>query len=184
MSALTVFEEKGFNDTRIKDITDKAGTSVGNFYNYFESKEELFEELISGFYALMIEKLQDLFTYFYEGKIPPISAIKNLFREYIKMFKAKRKIALIFLEQMGGISNKHNKMKNEILDGFSKEVEKIISNLVKAGVRNQNPMVTARAWTATTLGIFHWWIRNESEIDDEDLVDNLSGFLIRGTMAK
>jgi len=184
MSALAVFEEKGFNDTRISDITDKAETSVGNFYNYFESKDEVFEELIGGFYGLMVEKLQNLFTYFKEGKVPPYNAIKDLFRQYIKMFKAKKGIALIFLEQMGGMSRKYNDMKNEILEGFAKEVEKIISNLVKAGVHAQNPKVTARVWTSTVLGIFHWWIRYDTEIDEEDLVDNLAGFLVRGTMTE
>lgn len=100
------------------------------------------------------------------------------------MFKAKKAIALIFLEQMGGMSRKYNKMKNIILEKFAKEVEKIISNLVKSGVRAQNTKVTARVWTSTVLGIFHWWIRSDSEIDDDELVDNLTGFLVRGTMAK
>ena len=85
---------------------------------------------------------------------------------------------------MGGMSRKYNDMKNEILEGFAKEVEKIISSLVKTGVRAQNPKVTARAWTSTVLGIFHWWIRSDAEIDDEELVKNLAGFLVRGTMAK
>ena len=54
LSALTVFEEKGFNNTRIKDITERANTSVGNFYNYFNSKEEVIEVIASGLAELMV----------------------------------------------------------------------------------------------------------------------------------
>ncbi len=75
ISALSVFEEKGFNNTRIKDITKKAKTSVGNFYNYFKSKEEVFEVIISGIAELMISKFRELFVYFKEDRAPPISAV-------------------------------------------------------------------------------------------------------------
>jgi len=87
ISALSVFEEKGFNNTRIKDITERANTSVGNFYNYFNSKEDVIEVLISGLAELMISKFRELFFYFKQNRIPPISAVKNLFRGYAKMFK-------------------------------------------------------------------------------------------------
>ena len=129
ISALSVFEEKGFNNTRIKDITEKAGTSVGNFYNYFNSKEEVIEVLISGLAELMISKFRELFIYFKENRLPPISAVKNLFRGYAKMFRAKKETFLIFFEQMGGMDKKYRFKRNEILDNFTDEVEKIIIKL-------------------------------------------------------
>jgi AcrR family transcriptional regulator len=41
-----VLEDRGYNATRINDITDAAGVSVGTFYTYFDSKEELFRNLL------------------------------------------------------------------------------------------------------------------------------------------
>lgn len=182
ISALSVFEEKGFNNTRIKDITKKAGTSVGNFYNYFKSKEEIFEVIISGLAELMIGKFRELFIYFQENRIPPISAVKNLFRGYAKIFKAKKETFLIFLEQMGGINNKYRAKRNEIIDNFTDEVERIILKLIEYGARSQNPKITARVWTSTVLGVFNWWIRSDFELEEEKLIKNLTDFLVRGTM--
>ncbi len=182
ISALSVFEEKGFNNTRIKDITEKAETSVGNFYNYFKSKEEVFEVIISGLAELMISKFKELFIYFQENRIPPISAVKNLFRGYAKLFKAKKETFLIFLEQMGGINNKYRMKRNEIIDNFTNEVEKIILKLLEFGARGQNPKVTARVWTSTVLGVFNWWIRSNFELEEEELIENLTDVLVRGTM--
>ena len=184
ISALSVFEEKGFNNTRIKDITKKANTSVGNFYNYFKSKEEVFEVIISGIAELMVSKFRELFIYFKENRIPPISAVKNLFRGYARIFKAKKETFLIFFEQMGGINIKYRKKRNEIIDNFTYEVEKIIIKLLEFGARDQNPKLTARVWTSTVLGVFTWWIRSDFELEEEELVNNLTDFLSRGTMTK
>ena len=182
ISALSVFEEKGFNNTRIKDITERANTSVGNFYNYFNSKEEVIEVLISGLAELMISKFRELFIYFKQNRIPPISAVKNLFRGYAKMFKEKKESFLIFFEQLGGMEQKYRTKRNEILDDFTNEVEKIISRLIEFGARDQNPKITARVWTSTVLGVFIWWIRSDFELEEEELVENLTNVLVRGTM--
>ncbi|MFX0005908.1 MAG: TetR/AcrR family transcriptional regulator [Promethearchaeota archaeon] len=184
ISALTVFEKKGFNNTRIKDITNKANTSVGNFYNYFNSKEDVIEVLISGLAELMISKFRELFIYFRENRIPPISAVKKLFRGYAKMFKEKKETFLIFFEQMGGMDQKYRIKRNEIMDNFTQEVEKIIIKLSEYGARDQDPKISARIWTSTVLGVFIWWIRSGFELDEEELVNNLTAFLVRGTMTK
>jgi len=183
LSALSVFEEKGFNNTRIKDITKRANTSVGNFYNYFNSKEEVIEVLVSGLAELMISKFRELFIYFKQNRIPPISAVKNLFRGYAKMFKEKKESFLIFFEQMGGMEQKYRTKRDEILDNFTNEVEKIISRLIEFGARDQNPKITARVWTSTVLGVFIWWIRSDFEIEEEELIENLTDVLVKGTMS-
>jgi len=182
ISALTVFEEKGFNNTRIKDITERANTSVGNFYNYFNSKEDVIEVIISGLTELMISKFRELFFYFKQNKIPPISAVKDLFRGYAKMFKEKKDTFLIFFEQMGGMDQKYRTKRNEILDNFTNEVEKIISKLIEFGARDQNPKITARIWTSTVLGVFIWWIRSGFELEEKELIENLTDVLVKGTM--
>lgn len=41
-AAIEVFLEKGFSETTIKDIADRAGIGKGTVYEYFKSKNELF----------------------------------------------------------------------------------------------------------------------------------------------
>lgn len=43
--AATLFAERGYAETRIKDIVDAAGVAKGLFYWYFENKEALFAEV-------------------------------------------------------------------------------------------------------------------------------------------
>jgi AcrR family transcriptional regulator len=43
--AASLFAERGYAETRIKDIVDAAGVAKGLFYWYFENKEALFAEV-------------------------------------------------------------------------------------------------------------------------------------------
>ncbi len=43
--AAALFAERGYTETRIKDIVDAAGVAKGLFYWYFENKEALFAEV-------------------------------------------------------------------------------------------------------------------------------------------
>ncbi|MGN0655504.1 MAG: TetR/AcrR family transcriptional regulator [Ruminiclostridium sp.] len=44
--ALELFARKGYSDTKIGDIAKAADMSVGLMFHYFESKEQLYEELV------------------------------------------------------------------------------------------------------------------------------------------
>ncbi|NBW76927.1 MAG: TetR/AcrR family transcriptional regulator [Sphingomonadaceae bacterium] len=45
-AAAAEFGEKGFHDSSIVSITQRAGVALGSFYTYFESKEALFKALV------------------------------------------------------------------------------------------------------------------------------------------
>lgn len=54
-AALELFAEDGFENTSIKQIAKKADISKGLIYNYFDSKEQLLEELIKQVMAMIPE---------------------------------------------------------------------------------------------------------------------------------
>jgi AcrR family transcriptional regulator len=45
-AAILLFGDRGFDGTRIEDITERVDLAKGAFYNYFDSKETLLAELI------------------------------------------------------------------------------------------------------------------------------------------
>ncbi|MBS4539364.1 TetR/AcrR family transcriptional regulator [Clostridium sp. D2Q-11] len=52
------FLEKGFKNSSLRKIVKSAGTTIGNFYNYFENKETLFEELVEEEYNNFLELIE------------------------------------------------------------------------------------------------------------------------------
>ena len=47
VAAMALFVEKGFAATRTEEIAQRAGVSKGTLYLYFDSKENLFTDLIA-----------------------------------------------------------------------------------------------------------------------------------------
>src|SRR6478735_6984817 len=46
-AAAVEFGERGFHDSSIVGITQRAGVALGSFYTYFESKEAIFHALVT-----------------------------------------------------------------------------------------------------------------------------------------
>ncbi len=59
-AARALFEAKGFHATSVEDIADAAGISRAALYQYFESKEQLFVELIRGAAADLLRVIRRL----------------------------------------------------------------------------------------------------------------------------
>ncbi len=56
-AALRVFTRQGFHGTSVRDIAKEAGASIGNLYNYYGTKEEIFKSIIER-YETHMEKLR------------------------------------------------------------------------------------------------------------------------------
>ncbi len=59
-TACKLFAEKGYYNTVIPDIAKALNMSVGNIYNYFESKEELAKEIMMTVSSWVAEKLRKI----------------------------------------------------------------------------------------------------------------------------
>lgn len=45
-AAMRIFGQTGFHETKIADIATEAGVATGTLYNYFSSKEEIFQSIL------------------------------------------------------------------------------------------------------------------------------------------
>ncbi|MGF7140005.1 TetR/AcrR family transcriptional regulator [Roseimarinus sediminis] len=50
--SLTLFFQKSYKEVTMKEIVEKTGLSKGAFYHYFNSKEDLFHEIVNIFFSL------------------------------------------------------------------------------------------------------------------------------------
>ena len=113
VAAVEVFRDKGFNETHVKDITTRAGTSVGSFYNYFkEGKDEIVEEIFKQIASIFTELIANLQKY----EIPTYRNFHDMFRNYLTIVKNRPNLILFFIEQMGGINQRFLDLKNDLMN--------------------------------------------------------------------
>jgi len=56
------FGERGFSDSSIVAITQRAGVALGTFYTYFDSKESVFQALVSDMSAQVRDHVAPAFA--------------------------------------------------------------------------------------------------------------------------
>ena len=54
-AAITVFARQGFHSARVSDVAAEAGVAYGLVYHYFDSKDQMLNELFSERWALLLE---------------------------------------------------------------------------------------------------------------------------------
>ncbi len=57
-AAVRVFARQGFHSTRVADIADEADVAYGLVYHYFDSKENVLDELFRQRWSLLIEAIK------------------------------------------------------------------------------------------------------------------------------
>ncbi len=60
-AARELFIKQGFHATSMRDIAKTADASLGNLYNYYETKEAIFESIIFRYLRIIDEKLKGIF---------------------------------------------------------------------------------------------------------------------------
>jgi AcrR family transcriptional regulator len=59
-AAITVFARQGFHSCRVSDVADEAGVAYGLVYHYFDSKEEILNELFLERWQVMLDAIADI----------------------------------------------------------------------------------------------------------------------------
>jgi TetR/AcrR family transcriptional regulator, fatty acid metabolism regulator protein len=59
-AAIRVFARQGFHSCRVSDIADEAGVAYGLVYHYFNSKEQVMNELFTERWSLLLEAIAEV----------------------------------------------------------------------------------------------------------------------------
>lgn len=108
-AASSLFTRKGFNGTSTRDIAAEAGVSLGNIYNYFGTKEEIFVRLLAKYEKEYFSPEQPLIKALSATAFPDnIEDLGFASREMVEKFSAY--ILLIYVDVVEFEARHVNKM--------------------------------------------------------------------------
>jgi len=113
-TAIELMDREGFDNITIADISKKAGVSVGAFYHYFTSKNDILAEIfhkadeyfstrvLSGLKTGSVpEKIVDYFDYYAKFNVSSgVELTQQLFNPKIKFFIRKDRPMITILEDL------------------------------------------------------------------------------------
>ena len=96
-AALRVFGRMGFRDAKIADIAAEAGVATGTLYNYFSSKEDVFQSILADGRELMRAEVRE------RAKIAdPIARIRAIVRALLGFLEENGVLFAIHIQHGGG----------------------------------------------------------------------------------
>lgn len=153
-SALKLFAEQGYLQTRIEDITEAADVGKGTFFNYFPGKEQVLGALAE----LQLSKLSRAREEFIAGKTSTRKALERLLHELAE--EPSRSPALMgnLMAAMATEPSLRRRMRRNLFRG-RRMLAAILSEGQRRGDvrRNVRPRRMARAFQQSAFGAFFLW---------------------------
>ncbi|GAB90085.1 TetR/AcrR family transcriptional regulator [Gordonia rhizosphera] len=157
-AARTVFERDGFADSRLTDITAEAACSIGTFYTYFQSKEEILDAVFAQAHEDM---LHPGFPHVASDD-DPVAVLEAANRAYFEAYKRNARLRLV-LEQVTGNSREFRERRRQRSLAFAERNARQIRRLQERGLadtdldamqaaRALSGMVSRMAYQAFALG--------------------------------
>jgi len=176
-AAYTLFSEKGFEATSIRDICRASNLTTAGLYHYIQSKEELYYKVEERLY----KKFEALFKKSKDQKDPQ-KTIQKFIHDYCRLILIHKDVITIILEKAlsegKGVFARESKERKQ---KFVKNLKRMLSQVKKTGVANDEMDTTVAAFIL--IAMVNWvslWYNPRGKIKEKKLIDSLSRFFIKG----
>jgi AcrR family transcriptional regulator len=148
-SALRLFSNKGFHNVSMQDIANESEFGVGTLYNFFDSKEQLFIELMK----VSIEKIGKLLIPILDSNQQEEKKLSTYIRAHIDIVESNVEFIKLYISQYG-MSTLGNPMAKDISIELKTTLAIKLKNLIKTGTQKQifrcvHPEIVALSLRAT-----------------------------------
>ena len=149
------FGEKGFHSAAISGITYRAGVALGTFYTYYESKEEIFNDLVT----YMSQRTRRWIAERVAGAPDRMAAERLGIEAYIEFARQHKGIYRIIAEAEFVANDAYREHYDSFADAYSE-------NLKKAGDNGDIRKGDYETWTWAIMGIAVFLGMKYTEWDD------------------
>jgi len=131
-AAIPLFAKKGYENTTIDEIAEKAEFGKGTIYNYFHSKEEIHLGIYEGIFEALLASLREIdqeYEKFHDF-------IERLTRETFN-FCVNNSDAFILIARHRTKLNTETTKTYKFLDDYHKKTDAIIERRIKAAIKSK-----------------------------------------------
>ena len=184
-SAEQVFVSAGLRTAKMTDIAAAAGVAVGTLYNYFDSKEEMFQAILAERSATLRGELEPLL------KLPdPMARIEGIVRHVCDHICKHGALFMLFVERDAA-----TELDMERVGGLSMRIEydrflELLETAIQAAVaskalRRDVPVRTHVAMLSGGMnGAIYAWFKRKRRDPIQTVVDDLLKLYFAGASAQ
>jgi AcrR family transcriptional regulator len=188
-AARDLFITQGFHATAMRDIAKRAAVSLGNLYNYYPTKEAIFESLIDGYVTVVDERLKSILADIDEPLEP--SSLRQLGSEVGKLVDEHSDFWLLMYIDVLEFQNRHFR---KMFDGITKRFQAIFGDRfaeAEASGKLRRGVDGAAVFTAAYMQFFNYFLveklfggNNHLGLNDEQALNCLTKIFAYGTLSE
>ncbi|MFO8008793.1 MAG: TetR/AcrR family transcriptional regulator [Candidatus Brocadiia bacterium] len=184
-AAEEVFAEHGFHGATVQQIAEAAEFSVGYLYNHFESKEDLFLQLVD----LRAAQLLDDVAQCVQQDGEPADRVRGAIDAKMAFFRRHRRFFLIFShavaeERAGGQPCFSERMRRRYRQ-YLQELAGVMAEGIRRGVFvKEDPMTMATCMEGMTNAVIGYWVHTGGEEPGAATPDVIQRIFLSGVLAE
>ncbi len=182
-SAIRMFQEKGYQFTRVSDIVSEAGVAQGTFYNYFRSKETIFREICSDFMNQVKELFLARSEHMFDGETPDEirSSVRLVIKDVFIIYRNNLAVAELLFREGIGNGGLFKEIYEDILFLFLTLIqEQVEKGVAKGFLQTEDAeMASVMLFGLFERTLFYFMLVRQST-DFEKLERVLSDFILKG----
>jgi TetR/AcrR family fatty acid metabolism transcriptional regulator len=175
-AAIQVFSQKGYHNTRMEEIALAAGIGKGTIYEYFDSKLQLFQEMLG-------RSLETYYSSMSSEELDQLSIEERLhfmFETHLKFCYDNRELTKIlfwddvFDEELKEWSYKIHKEKENRMEALIKE------GITRGEVRNLDTKLVTSMITGALQSLWFPLVLENWQIDPKEVSGQLTDIIMHG----
>lgn len=170
--ALTLFSEKGYINTPVREIIDMSGYGTGTFYKYFNNKEDILKILLEDLFEQIVDSVNDYFAH--ESDL--YKRFVETKRVIIEVYARNEKLSDIY-SRVAGMNDNIDQCLKDFDDKFLDFTSKNIEYGIKNGSFRTLPILPIAHATLAIIkyAVYKWVVAKE--ISKEEMVDLVISFM-------
>jgi AcrR family transcriptional regulator len=173
LAAVEVFGEMGFFQAGITDLTKKAKVSQGTFYTYFQSKEDIYRELVMG----MQKQLRMEIKIATQGIEDRLELEKKGFHVFFSFLSQHRYLFRLFRQAEFVDEQLHRNYFDTFTKGY---IEGLAEAQEKGEIQELDPEMLVYIFMGMTDYLGMKWVLWENREVTEDMVEEVMSFIKHG----
>jgi TetR/AcrR family transcriptional regulator, cholesterol catabolism regulator len=176
-TAASIFAEKGYHDSSIRDISRATGVSLSGLYYYFSSKEELLFLIQDHCFTTLLENLERAL----EPEPDPLKRFHLTIENHLGFFVNNMKEMKVLSHELDSLGGEFRGEVNAKKRRYTDMVQSVLK-----GVAPAKPAVDSRVAVFALFGMMNWiynWYHPERDVSVPKLADDMSQLFLQGYLA-
>jgi AcrR family transcriptional regulator len=187
-AARELFIKQGFHATSMRDIAKDAGVSLGNLYNYYETKDAIFESIVEKYLEVIDERLREMFASIDEPLEP--ESLRRLGEMAGELVNNHSDFWLLMYIDVLEFQNRHFR---KMFDGLSQRFRKVFGPKFKEAEKRgdlRTGVDPGSVFTAAYMQFFNYFLveklfggNRHLGVSDEQALNSLTKIFAYGTLS-